>query len=572
MTFDATLNKTSRAAAQLVSRCPPRRSRLNMYAAEELACATFLEKSGHSSYDDDGVDEEVDEFRAQFLDKMVESVDQRVECIVCEQCTNDRNGGMNSFWFVASEYNRTGDAFRCPRCHTTTVAAAEEDDEASAVEAHDAVAVAPGKFIRWFEHAMNAMMSMYARLYYAHHDLADDTVVSSCYAWVLDDDNGEDGDDTVPPAIGVAVYIVHRHRGDGGNKDEDDVGNAPQPNRQQHQWTSSHVAHIRPSVNGSAYAFQSTVMLDIVQAAKDDEDAAGARAVPSNVLQKQRVHGLVATETAKFQGKAVALKSAGAPPSEQLGGTVVIELCEHLQRVENALRDTMEALYIGKVGSMMAQSLRVDPQKQLSKNSAGAAEVSASTRKHQDPVAAVPETSVPSTDPQVFKKNKKPKEAVSLWEAAQDDDGNTYYYHTVTGVTSWDVPPAEDCDTQQDASANVADDSGVPSQDAAEEEVDQSTHSVDPLTILEGLGLTQPADVYHKELKRYLRRFYGIKNFDEEAFLQLDDAGYTLGEGDNGDEGEQRQVLEVLVPAYGDRRKILKWITRRRAEVEEGAV
>ncbi|CUG93419.1 f-actin capping protein beta subunit, putative [Bodo saltans] len=428
-------------------------------------------------------------------------------------------------------------------------------------------------------------MATYTRLYYAHHDLRDDTVISSCYAWAIDeavasgcedltDDDGE-VNSAVPAEIGVAIYILHRHRGEGAGHEDDDTETNQAAARVQNQWTSSHVASIRPSLDGSAFAFQSSVMLDIVQAQHDDDDSTSG-------LQKQRVHGLVATETTKFHGRSVALKaSSRISPMEQLGTAAVVELCEHLQRVENALRDTLESLYIGKVGSMMAQSLRVDPQQLKSstqQQTKTAPSSAASKALHQDPIIPQEEVSLPADSTE--KKKKKSKSSTSesgaskrsAWEVALDEDGNTYYYHTETGETSWD-PPAEEQEGQQ-LSLNAAEtapeeEQGVAPSAAPDATAEEESGAVDPLSILESLGLTQPAEGYYKELKRYLRRFYGIKVFTEESLLQMDDPEYTLGEGENGDEGELRQVLDVLIPVYGDRRKVLKWIARRRTEMEQ---
>jgi hypothetical protein len=516
-----------------------------MFAAEELACATFLEKSGFTA-DDDIPDGETSEFRVAFLDRMVERVDQAVECLTCPACTEERGG--NTFWFVAAEYNRSGDSFRCPRCHAFT----SDGEDGTTPQPH-----ASPKFVAWCEHAMNVMMATYARQYYTHNDLVDDMVISSCYAWPLDENmasgcedlSADDGTDAVPAEIGVAMYVLHRHCGT-KSADEEEQTETLRDARQQHQWTSSHVASVRPSLDGSAFAFQSTVMIDIVQSQHDGTNVTKS----SSELQKQRVHGLVATETTKFRGRAVPLKATSRlSPTEQLGTTVVVELCEHLQRVENALRDTMESLYIGKVGSMMAQSLRVD----LEQRTPASVAAPVAQMTHKDPAAV--EDSAPATTAISEKKKKKSKARSAVWEAAQDDEGNTYYYNTQSGETSWD-PPADDADISPPAVESSEDALGAPPEAAAE--------SLDPLSILESLQLTQPADGYYKELKRYLRRFYGIKAFTEETLLQMDDAAYTLGEGENGDEGEVRQVLEVLIPVYGDRRKVLKWMSRRRAELE----
>ncbi|CUG93417.1 f-actin capping protein beta subunit, putative, partial [Bodo saltans] len=270
---------------------------------------------------------------------MVERVDQAVECLICDSCTAERGG--NNFWFVAAEYNRSGDFFRCPRCHAfITGHANDEEDgaEPSQLVPPTESVHTPPKFVAWFEHAVNVMMATYTRLYYAHHDLRDDTVISSCYAWAIDesvasgcedltDDDGEDNS-AVPAEIGVVIYILHRHRGEGAVHEDDDTTETNQAAaRVQNQWTSSHVASIRPSLDGSAFAFQSSVMLDIVQAQHDDDDSTSG-------LQKQRVHGLVATDTTKFHGRSVAVKaSSRISPMEQLGTAAMVELCEHLQRV-----------------------------------------------------------------------------------------------------------------------------------------------------------------------------------------------------------------------------------------------
>lgn len=539
-----------------------------MYHAESLACESFIAATGETAA---AGGSDVEEFRASFLDAMVERVDQRVEFVECATCLGDTTR-KSSKYFVTSEYNRSGDCYRCPRCAHYTLAASADETTTEGVNTTTppSAYVSPSPFVEWVEYAANHVMEPYANLYYAHKEHRRDQVVPSVYAWIADgtgttaEDDAVDAESgNVPAAMGIAFYIVHRHQGeddgtagDDHGEDDDESGGSKQ---HASQWTSVHIAGVQPSIRGSSIRFQSTVMLDIVQKGSDAAQAA---------LARQRVHGLVATNTTEFTTRAVPIKSAGSRSAwQQLAASIVGELCEHMQRVENALRDSMEALYIGNVSNMMAYSLRRgDEGKGSAASKKGVDDIDTSSptsgkkkksQHHHDPQESIMSAEAdPSTTA-----NQLPEG----WATAQDDDGNVYYYHESTGETSWDLPTLA---TAIEGGDEVTSTAPIVTSSESSPVATTTASSGDVLDILSSLGFTQDAEGYYKALKRYLRRFYELK-LTEDTLLTLDSADYTLGEGENGDEGEQQQVLAVLIPVYGDRRKLLRWISQRRAELQQ---
>lgn len=501
---DRILSKSTRAAAQLVSRCIPRRSTANVHLAEGLASAAYAASCGDACDEDD-----IATFRAAFLDTLAVRVEQRVGVVSCRVCPPQGGG---SRLFVASEYNRSGNSYRCPTCNAWQRDAEDDDGSNSTTKTRGPVV------LRWLEYYSNALFQEYAHVYYANRNVIDDTVVASSYAWLLDDVAEDDA--AVPARIGIAVYIVHTHKGDAATSASD---SASFPN----EWSSSHVGQIHVVASGVSYSMQSTILLDVVA---------------PTVVTRERVHGFVSTETSTFTGRPLPSTTAAKAASH-----IVCEIGDYVQRLENQLRESIEAIYFGKVGSMMSQNLRT----------AGASVADDAAVSNVTQGA----TEAPHDDAHKTIKKKKKKAVATEWECCYDDEGNAYYYHAETGETSWEPPPSDAVEPPLDREPPQAQSEETAAEPAPISEV------VDVLDVLCSLGLTGNAADYHKSLRRYLRQFYGLK-LTMETFLQVDDPAYTLGEGEDGSEGEQRQVLDVLVPVFGDRRKIARWIAKARESRE----
>ena len=395
------------------------------------------------------------------LDAIALSADQHCPVVLCSIGAPM----VSPHAFVASEYNRSGDAYRCPKCHQFVCLT--EDGESSA-SVHEPLPFPPSSIQRQIEVTAASLFGEYAKLYYGP------SCVTSVYAW-----------DASPSAVfselGVAVFFHHRP-----DKHVKSV------------WNSTHIISLNLERDDTIlYSMQTTIFLDVSRGEYSSE-------VPVAPTQS-RVNGFVSSPIVSFKGK------KGSRPGKLDPSSIAADIGEQIQTVENKLRESLEELYFGKT-TLIVKELRRNNAKD---SGAGL---------HRDPENPGERTRTP-------------------WEACTDTEGNKYYYNSETGETSWDPPPP--VGLAPEATTAI---------DSTECEPSAGKRNA-VLEVLESLGLSQP-DTAFKAIKKYFKS-YGLKLTMNTFATLMDDDQVVVGP-----DGETQTALEVLIPAFGDRRKITKYISK----------
>ena len=152
-------------------------------------------------------------------------------------------------------------------------------------------------------------------------------------------------------------------------------------------WNSTHVL----SYSGGTYALTSTILLSLVAV-----DGMSTFEYSGNVVR-------CASKKVTSLAKPIESKDAI--------GTHIANMGEMVQQHENDLRAQIDQIYFGKPVEV-ASELR----SMVSSKVSGAQGVEA--------LVGI----------------AKPKKKKKVWQRAQDEEGNTYYYNSETGATSWEKP------------------------------------------------------------------------------------------------------------------------------------
>ena len=492
-----------KAAATLLQRFPPRRNRNDIQSVLELCDASFA---------DDGE-------RQEFLDELVSSVDMQVKPLVCPNSQGALAQGGEHVYFP-TEYNRDGDLHRCVHCNLF-VDSYEQKVQQSA-------GPVPTGYVRHLESIGNSMFAEYTTQYYTREARSNVIVWSNAV--------DADADDVFP--LGIAVIIFHRiGRLDGEAEGE---ANASSSGSGGGAWASTHVVNVenRRDSGNLEFTMHTTVYLDV-----SILDAGSASTTRFNGFLSQPSKGF----TAPSRGK-------GPLPD---GESLMADIGERIQGVENAVRGRIEEIYFFQAGHVVSR-LRTGGSKKASGvesvfESPGEPVVEKKKKKTSAEPPAAEEVDPPSEvqdalpSPDVPKKKKKKK---SAWEAYQDEEGNTYYYNNDTGETSWEVPAEISAVAAASTDATTA-------SEAAPVVVEPSASDVpEVLSILASLNLSKDTpENYYSAMRRHCKS-NGVKLTP----LALASLAEEQVEGPDGDVAATRSALESLVPAFGDRKKIMTWI------------
>lgn len=327
-------------------------------------------------------------------------------------------------------------------------------------------------------------------------------------------------------------------------------------------WSSTHIIAIEPSEHGQfLYDVVTTLFLDVDAAFKRvDPIASDAAEIPdegdegNGKRSTVRFSGFVAHGSKRFFSSR---RLSTLAPSLVIPHITIIG--QHIQTVENRLRDVVSAVYFGKSQQIVSELRVVASSDNAGGGTAGedvgvpkphrmlTAVDSAPPPREQQPV---PETVVAAVDGEETKRKHKKKSKERLaehpveeqplngaaaneelplgWEAYQDNEGNTYYSNCLTGETSWELP-----------TGNVPGDSGLSDNAAG---LPQTV-----LDVFSSLTLSGSAEVYAKALRKGELR---LKT--KEELLALHSA-----------EGGPDAALTPYIEVFGDRRKIVKWIAKQ---------
>ncbi|EKG00628.1 f-actin capping protein beta subunit, putative [Trypanosoma cruzi] len=378
-------------------------------------------------------------------------------------------------YFIAFEYNRMGDGYRCPLCNKY-------------VSGDKFVSFPLGSsgLLRQMESAANRVFVEYAELYYGKESTA------SVYTWECDPANKES-------KMGLAVMIKHRAKSLNGNR----PGHFPLREKRG-VWQSAHVGIV--DISSGAYYFQSSFYIDAfvpIGSLPNKPDAVG------------RFNGSVASRLFSFESR----EAIATPDLDGL----IASIGEQVQLTENSFYGRLFEIYFSKA-QLVAEGMRVIPQSTLFlppqsrwKEQPAASRVTEERSQQADfhvigqasDTNAMTHSGAVRLDYQFAEGSEeiasplprgKESTVVDDWEEAYDDDGNRYYYKEVTGETAWEKP---------DVGKLVLD-------------------------ILRNLHLMHSPDKYYRRLKKYFRQYETELNIDtfysltnEDQMLELDD-GSTM--------------------------------------------
>jgi hypothetical protein len=456
----------------------------------------------------------------EFIEALLSAADQLVAPVKCAGCSDRYGQGSNSAaqiagdpmakakcagWYLPSEYNRDGDHHRCPWCNTyPTVVGKKRVNGATFF---------PSPSCRQVEVVASIVFAEYAHLYYGEGSTA------SCYMWEVE--GGE---------LNMAVLFAQRNKldpnsgkpmGARGNK-ENAGGNI---------WTSTHVISINPKVDNPnlfSYQMHSTLYLDLAPPLAPAEEGGRDDAA--------RCSGFVSHAGKVFSSKASVATSI---PHVTIIG-------QHIQKFENRLRGAVGEIYFGKIAHAVA-GFRGAGKKQrvmlLPSNTTASSDAS------------------PTASPNGAAAEEGESAAAPQWEEVLDDEGNVYYYNTITEASSWEAPDApikplkkrkskkdkvEDQEVVEVAPAPVEEEEEAlaPGPEAEAEEEGEPEQTVEEL--MEALSLTGGPSP--KEYAKALRKTLRVKSIWDLVAL----------------EGPEEALGEIF-EAFGDRRKVLKWIKKNSA-------
>lgn len=549
--------KAAKIAAALLCRCPPRHS------AENLDLVTAL-VSPSWDFDSDRT--------TVFLDEVATKVDQQLALQVCPSTTTTTTTTSSSqhpppaapHQFVACEYNRIGSDYRCPVCDVAVPTDGSNPTTIASSSLSATLLSDPLSFTRQLEVGLNDVMSEYVSQYYGKEG-----AVCSVLVWRDGEEVEEGADPLVPPlSMGVAVCIVKQSKSQRGEAEE--AGGAGVGGGGC-SWCSFHVIAVtipppaehedddetKKKSSSVLYAYHTTIGLDAATKGK------------SSV----RFNGFTVSDAAKqCHGRATRPSASSSSSYRSLMRDIIVDVGEKIEEIENSLRDGLEALHFGR-GAEVLLGLRRGGGSAAAVGSGGGSSVSSSRGKStklllipESEEGTVANSSSPQQEPNHQReeegspsakgKSKKKKAASSLWEPCQDEEGNTYYYHTVTGEVSWELPS----DAVPTVDNHLAEEAAPSSPQPVEEsvgEVAAATSSRPAVAdALRELTLSSDVEEYIAGMKSYVKDYLGFKKLTWESLQGLVDATY------DDEEGNPQSALEYVVPVYGDRRKILKLVQK----------
>jgi hypothetical protein len=488
----------SRAAATLLQRFPPRRSRTDTQLVLNLCDDTFAS----------------DAERLGFLDEFVSAVDLQVRPLVCPRSQGVLAQGGEHVCFP-TEYNRDGDMHRCVHCNEFVHLLADQESGALA-----ATAAVPTGYIRQMESIGNSLFSEYTAQYYGRDAKCNVIVWSTALT-----------DDEVFP-LGVAVLVFHR-QGLGGQPEGREIDESGGT------WASTHVVSVEQLGDQLHYLLHTSVYLDV------DSRASGS--APAT-----RFNGFLSQPSRAFSAAARRPKAGQGLPEAD---SIMADIGEKIQAVENSVRGRIDELYFSQAGHILSR-LRTGGKKQPARaTEEQTTAASLSKRNISSEESAGPEktggapgeieTSSGLDEVPITRSKKKKKKP--LWEAFQDEEGNTYYYNNETGDTSWEMP----------AELLAAEGREAPGAEegAKDEAIQQQVQQLpEVLEVLSSLNLSKETpEAYYQAMRGYCKST-GTKLTVSRLTMLLDEQ--VAGE----DGAPSRSALEVIVPAFGDRKKITTWI------------
>ncbi|ORC88902.1 F-actin capping protein beta subunit [Trypanosoma theileri] len=440
------------AAASLLAHYPPRRGRCTLDGILELC------KWRDSEAVLDIINEEISPTETSW------------PVIMCPSSTTQLQSSTHHR-FIASEYNRVADSYRCPVCN----------EYVCNNEVIDMLPKTTG-VLRQVESSANSTFGEYAHKYYGKDCTA------SVYTWECDPENRN-------TVMGLALMIKNRYK----TTDDTSSGDFSKQGARG-VWQSAHVGVV--DISTGTYHFQSSFYLDIALPLCSAETMAGPRA---------RFNGNVASTMFCFE------RHATVTPLKL--DDLIASIGEQVQSTENSFRSRLVEIYFGKAESV-AHGIRTAPQTAVSISPQNKSEehpgrfqpsetplVSTidSGRRHktdsdlntQRQLDQVCNLSKPKDKSELYYPLQDEDVQVDEWIKVYDDQGNPYYYNEETGETLWNKPSNETI----------------------------------VLGILQSLNLANPPEKYYRKMRKYFRH-YGMP-FNLSAFLSLinDDQILELDDG-----------------------------------------
>jgi capping protein beta len=342
-----------------------------------------------------------------FINAVLGTTTKRLHAV---ECGNAAAGCGRDF--LPSEYNRDGDAYRCPWCNHFTSC----DGDVFA-----AVAAPTDKLLRRLERRLIAVFAEYAFLYYGAAALC------NCYAWSLDGTTSN---------VGIAVLILKESPGDA---EADDAAA-----RRGSVWNSQHVFACRHDAAADRFEYLTSTAVFV-------DTAAGPC----------RFNGVVRRDDHTFR----------CAFADDLFAHVA-NVGARVQQVENKIRDEMAAVQFGKAaqvtGALRASAAtqeRLRHHQLLATRGDGMATTASMAgpalppamppAMPASPVAPAP-TVAPPAEEAVWDEPEleepadvaaeadtaevEEEEEVVVWSEQRDEEGHVYFYNDATEEAVWDEP------------------------------------------------------------------------------------------------------------------------------------
>ncbi|KEG13574.1 F-actin capping protein beta subunit [Trypanosoma grayi] len=378
------------AAVSLLARYPPRKGRMALESIVELCERKGTEAVWAS------------------INRQISPVETPWTIVVCPPApTKMISTGPHRF--IASEYNRVGDSYRCPLCNEY-------------VSGGEFVGVSPGAsgLLRQVESAANCAFAEYAKLYYGKE------CTTSVYTWECDSDESD-------VTMGIALMIKYR----ANLTDDVCVGDLPLYGRRG-VWQSAHVGLLK--VSTGSYRFQSSFYLDAFISLSPSQGS-------SNTTL--RFNGSVASRLYCFEGQ-----TAVTPPNLV---DLIASIGEQVQSIENNFRGRLFEIYFGKA-QFVAQSIRSTTErrkKDFSVTVGDAAKIpspngpqdlrgSAEFGVKKDGEAAQLGVSfAEEAGDGVHSFPQAEGAPIDAWARVRDDEGNLHYHNEGTDETARERPGNE---------------------------------------------------------------------------------------------------------------------------------